>query len=302
MKSIKIKTIWLSVLAFAGMTTSAQAYTIKVAEAQNCTVSISPEKGNYDEGDEVTVTITPNTGASFDSFELYYECTEDEWWEIQSSMAKRHGFISPRRASSLNYRLESFYFNDEYDDEYEEVAEGEEYTFNMPARNVEIEAIYLSSSLAYDVVVVQTDNGTTSVDKNSATNGETVTITAIGSEGYMAHEVKVYERETVGETVYETLLDNVTKLNGTHYSFTMPPNPIKIMVTYSQSTLGDVNWDGRINISDVSALINIILGKDEAGAYNHAAADVNTDGSITISDVAYLINFILGKDPSSEQP
>ena len=57
--------------------------------------------------------------------------------------------------------------------------------------------------------------------------------------------------------------------------------------------VGDANGDGSITIADVTALVNIILGKE--GTYNHAAADVNLDGSITIADVTALVNIILGK-------
>lgn len=61
--------------------------------------------------------------------------------------------------------------------------------------------------------------------------------------------------------------------------------------------IGDVNRDGFITIADVTALVNIILGKDnvEPYAYDHYAADVNGDGSITIPDVTALVNIILGK-------
>lgn len=296
MKMNKIIKYGLSVLALAGLTTSAQAYTINVAEAQNCMVSISPEKSSYDEGEEITVTIMPNAYCTFDSFELYYECSEAEWWEVQSSMVKEQRLMGPRRrVSSLSYRLESFYFNDSYDDEYEEVTEGEEYTFIMPARNVEVEAIFTSSNIAFEVAVVQTANGTTSVNKTTAEAGDNVTITATGSEGYMASEVRVYERESIGWAIYETLLDNVTKESVTQYSFTMPSNPVKILVTYSQNILGDINWDGSVSIADLTALVNIILEKDTAGVYNHVAADVNTDNDITITDVTALVNIILVK-------
>lgn len=60
---------------------------------------------------------------------------------------------------------------------------------------------------------------------------------------------------------------------------------------------GDVNKDGSVTIADVTALVNIILGKDnvEPYQYDHAAADVNSDSSITIADVTALVNKILGK-------
>ena len=61
--------------------------------------------------------------------------------------------------------------------------------------------------------------------------------------------------------------------------------------------LGDVNSDEIITIADVTALVNIILGKDNGPAplYRHVAADVNEDGGITIADVTSLVNLILGK-------
>ena len=65
----------------------------------------------------------------------------------------------------------------------------------------------------------------------------------------------------------------------------------------SESLAGDVNRDGKVDISDVTALIDIVLGKDAAVPYqyDHDAADVNDDGRIDISDVTALIDIILGK-------
>ncbi len=61
--------------------------------------------------------------------------------------------------------------------------------------------------------------------------------------------------------------------------------------------LGDINRDNTITIADITALVNIILGKDdEEQLYNHVAADVNKDGAISIADVTALVNIILGKD------
>ena len=55
--------------------------------------------------------------------------------------------------------------------------------------------------------------------------------------------------------------------------------------------VGDVNGDGRVNVSDVTTLVNMILGvipKDET------RADINGDGKINVSDVTALVNIILG--------
>ena len=65
------------------------------------------------------------------------------------------------------------------------------------------------------------------------------------------------------------------------------------------SKVGDINRDGSITIADVTALVNVILGKvkypDDAENYDFGATDVNCDGDTTILDVTLLVNIILGK-------
>ena len=58
---------------------------------------------------------------------------------------------------------------------------------------------------------------------------------------------------------------------------------------------GDVNNDGSINVTDVTALVNIILGKDSTAPYiyNHVSADVNNDGKVDVTDVTELVNMVL---------
>ena len=59
------------------------------------------------------------------------------------------------------------------------------------------------------------------------------------------------------------------------------------------SQRGDVDGDGNVNIVDVTALINYLLG-GSASNINLTAADCNTDGSVNITDVTALINYLLG--------
>ena len=63
-------------------------------------------------------------------------------------------------------------------------------------------------------------------------------------------------------------------------------------MTAPQGLKGDVNNDGHVNISDVTALIDYILSSDSE--INQSNADTNSDGSINISDVTNLIDMILG--------
>ena len=54
---------------------------------------------------------------------------------------------------------------------------------------------------------------------------------------------------------------------------------------------GDLNGDGHVDISDVNAVINMMLGKTT----QTAAGDVTGDGHVDISDVNAVINIMLGK-------
>ena len=56
---------------------------------------------------------------------------------------------------------------------------------------------------------------------------------------------------------------------------------------------GDVNGDGEVNIADINALINIILG-NIADAETMLRADVNEDGEVNVGDINALVDIILG--------
>ncbi len=67
----------------------------------------------------------------------------------------------------------------------------------------------------------------------------------------------------------------------------------------SAATLGDIDGNGEVNVSDVTALVNQILGTVQ---FDSATCDVNADGSIDVSDVTTLVNIILGtyEDPNQK--
>lgn len=55
---------------------------------------------------------------------------------------------------------------------------------------------------------------------------------------------------------------------------------------------GDANGDGKVDIGDVNALINMMLGK----VSTTDIADIDGDGSVGIGDVNVVINVMLGKE------
>ncbi|MBT6869914.1 MAG: hypothetical protein HOA66_00500, partial [Candidatus Marinimicrobia bacterium] len=62
--------------------------------------------------------------------------------------------------------------------------------------------------------------------------------------------------------------------------------------TNNPITLGDINFDGDINILDVVLLVSFILGEPN-DEYEHMAADINGDSNIDILDIVQLVNIIL---------
>lgn len=56
---------------------------------------------------------------------------------------------------------------------------------------------------------------------------------------------------------------------------------------------GDADGNGRIDVSDVTAVINHILGRTPE-VFNPTAADVNGDGELNVTDVTLIISIILG--------
>ena len=57
-------------------------------------------------------------------------------------------------------------------------------------------------------------------------------------------------------------------------------------------TLGDVNGDGTVNITDVTTLISCVMSENTSNIVVEAA-DMNGDGNINITDVTMLINAVM---------
>ena len=90
----------------------------------------------------------------------------------------------------------------------------------------------------------------------------------------------------------------VYSVNGTAIegdTFTMPYDDVTVTVAIEQAhVLGDLNGDGNVDVTDVSILIDVVLGKDVTLA-DGANTDLNSDGNVDVTDVSLLIDIILGK-------
>ena len=116
----------------------------------------------------------------------------------------------------------------------------------------------------------------------------TFTFTYAGSEKLTVYSG--YATMSATDTPYDTVIDEST-----------PPTP------GSGFTLGDVNGDATINVTDVAAIIQHVVNdapfqKNENGvmvdyAEGAQAADVNKSGDINVTDVSKIISYIVNDEP-----
>ena len=127
-------------------------------------------------------------------------------------------------------------------------------------------------------------------------------VATVGSQSGMTWlYMRVYSNKASGEQVYFKIYDKsksevlTPKEKITFESeklVGMPSSPQKLSLV--KFTLGDVNDDGKINITDVTACFQIMAGKSNKD-YVKDAADVNEDGKINITDVTALFQIMAGK-------
>ena len=140
----------------------------------------------------------------------------------------------------------------------------------------------IESEHCYSITLVNDEQHGTVTVSASAKFGDSVAITVTPDNGYMLDTIEVKDAN-----------GNEVELDEDDMSFTMPDSDVTITVTWKLAGVkGDVNGDGTVDISDVVALVNIILN---GSSDYQAEADVNNDGGIDISDVVALVNIILGQ-------
>jgi len=69
---------------------------------------------------------------------------------------------------------------------------------------------------------------------------------------------------------------------------------IKYLLGNADILLGDVNGDGEINVTDLTALIDYVLGSSPQ-PFVLANADINGDGIVNIADITELIDLLLSQ-------
>ena len=85
-------------------------------------------------------------------------------------------------------------------------------------------------------------------------------------------------------------------INKTGYLNILDFDEIELWPLTSYFIPGDVNNDGKVNISDATLLISYLLAGSVSGAFNMNAADFNNDGHVNITDATELITMLLNGD------
>ena len=128
-----------------------------------------------------------------------------------------------------------------------------------------------------DITLAVTGNFELSLD--NSTWSRTLTLDPTGEVFY----IRLADTGTAGQ-YYGTLTASTSLVN--------VEMDVEGVVNAKPVLLGDVNMDGRVNISDVTTLINYLLSGTTT-PFDTDAADVNQDGNVNISDVTALINLLL---------
>ena len=130
-----------------------------------------------------------------------------------------------------------------------------------------------------EVVINQTQLTVTKIKIGTTTNG---LLNQINEKQYC--KITKGGRQVSGSIVTATGMSLCVVNNG------------KVVKTYSIIVAGDTNGDGVINITDMIAIKQNILGRSSLSGIYKTAADINEDGKINITDFIKAKAKILGKE------
>ncbi len=191
-----------------------------------------------------------------------------------------------------------------------EVRSGSEFVLPIIMRNTEDIISYQLDLYLPDGVTVKTDaDGELMVAENEDRIKRSHTVTAdflkdgslrivgysskndayLGTEGIMLY-VTLVASENMSEGDYEISYKNIIMTKSDINSFFEVVHVKSTLSVYNYK-LGDVNNDGRINVSDVSSVVAMLLQGDDM-VYN-PAADINVDRRINVSDVSGVVGLLM---------
>ena len=278
--------------------TSKNVYTI-TESSSNCVTTL-PASATY--GDEVSFTVTGNTGYKVDSVAIadtaleavdgVYTFTmpaENVTVSIETSKIdytiSQNGsnFTSTLPASATYEEVVSFTVTGNTGYKVDSVAIADTvleavdgvYTFTMPAENVTVSI----ETSKIDYTISQNGSNFTSTLPTIANHEDVIIFKVEADTDYAVSKVTLNGTE-------------LTLANGV-YTFTMPAGDVTVDVeTYLTVEIGDVNKDGRVNIKDATMIQKYIARLIDFDATQNIVADTNDDGVINVMDATEIQKYI----------
>ena len=94
----------------------------------------------------------------------------------------------------------------------------------------------------------------------------------------------------IGDTKGEKIDNVISEID--HETANMYEYTGSVLIRHSveaSSVVGDVNGDGKVNVADISAIIDVM-----AGTLTYDKADVNGDGEVNVADISNVIDIMAG--------
>ena len=157
--------------------------------------------------------------------------------------------------------------------------------FNL-AKQIFGESFYNNNVAQYEHLMLKTAGTVNNRYFWGLTDADLDSCTYLDEEGTERLEVRSLECGDQGIGFY----NNWTVSTNKAFLVSKEFNPIKLSLKH------DVNRDGKVNIQDVAAQIDILLTLPQTpyiDKYDYEAADFDENGTIKISDVVELINYLL---------
>ena len=300
-KTLVIKQFMIDAQPAAVTLPEPSAYLITCADAENGTVAVNWENKKYRTpvGAQVTVTPTPADGYEINqvtvdnevlvadaegvySFTMpahdvtvaatFVESTpvEPTLYTITCEVAE-NGSVTADKETAEEGELVTLTVTPAEGYQVATVTVGDEallpnegvYSFTMPAQNVTVAATFIESTpvepTLYSITCTAADNGTVMADKETAEEGELVTLTVTPAEGYKIATV------TVDNEVLEPVNDV--------YSFVMPAHNVNVAATFVDASEGIDN--ANANAKATKVIKNGVLFIEKNGkTFNAQGAEI----------------------------
>jgi len=76
----------------------------------------------------------------------------------------------------------------------------------------------------------------------------------------------------------------------------------QIAVEFNGRKLGDVGYDGRVNVQDALQIVRYVVGLDDFSTNDRFYGDVNNDGKANVQDALGVVRHVVRLDDEHYQP